>query len=250
MMKKRVFLFPTEVEASPFRRLAPKAEVMISGVGAAATAASVARALREGYESLVLAGIAGTYDDSLECGSVVAVSEEYMAGLPAVYAQSYRPSYIPKGLQAVTSNTVASCGAKADGARIENMEGGVFMSVCSDAGVEFCEVRAVSNMVGARREEWQTDTAVENLAMVLEKTFLKCSFMNKTKIILWSALGVIAFVAVVLLLTRWRIWLSQVLAWIIVIAVSFLAGWLIGRYGGKRGGKKGGNKTLGNGSEH
>lgn len=231
---KRVFLFPTEAEAEPFRRLAPQAEVRITGVGAAETAASVARALREGYRWLVLAGIAGTYDDMLECGAVVAVGEERMSGLPADYARSYHPSFTPRGLREVSSNTVSACGAAPQGAQIENMEGAVFMAVCADAGVRFCEVRAVSNMVGAPREEWQAGTAAENLATVLEKTFIKRSIMNKTKIILWCALAVIVIAVAALLLTRWENAVSNIVTWVVIVGVSFLAGWLIGRFAGKK----------------
>ena len=229
-----MFLFPTEMEAEPFRQLAPDAEVRISGVGAADTAVATAKALREGYRHIVLAGIAGSYDATLEAGAVVAVSEERMAGLPDEYARPYRSSRLPKELPAVISNTVSACGARPDGARIENMEGAVFMALCDEAGVRCQEIRAVSNLVGAPREEWNILTATENLARCLNDTFLKRSFMERNKIILWIALTVIVIAAILLVVSKGQLLLREIMTWIIVIMVSFLAGWLIGRFGGRR----------------
>lgn len=238
MKKRRVFLFPTEEEAAPFRRLAPDAEVRISGVGAAETAAATALALRDGCRDLVLAGIAGSYDSSLELGAVVAVADERVAGLPAAYARSYTAQYLPKGTAAVRANTVASCGAAPDGAQIENMEGAVFFAMCAAAGVRFCQIRSVSNIVGAPRDEWQTDTATQNLAKVLNDTFIKKSFMTKNKIILWVALAVIAIAIIALVVAKWKVWFAQIMTWVLVIAVAFLAGWLIGRFGGRKKSKQ------------
>lgn len=169
---KRLFLFPTGSEAEPFRRLAPEAEIRISGVGAAETAVAVARALREGYDDMVLAGIAGTYDDRLEIGSTVAVCEERASGLPAAFAKSYPAVTLPQGMRAVVSNTVACCGAQPDGAQIENMEGSVFFAMCRDAGIRFSEVRAISNRVGEPREKWRITEAVDSLAGILKEKFM------------------------------------------------------------------------------
>lgn len=169
---KRIFIFPTEGEAAPFRRRVPDAEVVISGVGAAATATCITQVLKSGADSLILAGIAGSYVPEISCGAVVAVSGERMSGMAD--ATWYHPSFCPKALPAVKSNTVAVCGADADGAQIENMEGAVFMALCADTDVQFCEVRAISNMVGARPDTWYKDLASDNLAAVLEKIFFSC----------------------------------------------------------------------------
>ena len=66
-------LFPTELEAAPFRALCPDAAVEICGVGMAQTSACVARLLGEGYRKFLLAGIAGAYSEELAKGDVVAV---------------------------------------------------------------------------------------------------------------------------------------------------------------------------------
>lgn len=108
-----VILFPTQAEAEGFSTAHPDAEVRICGVGMVRTAACVSRLLHEGYRRFVLAGIAGSYGGRLPKGSVVAVAEERVAGLPAAYADSYRATWVPHGLESVTGNTVSACGAEA-----------------------------------------------------------------------------------------------------------------------------------------
>ncbi len=162
-------LFPTEMEAAPFRQQRPDAEVVICGVGMAQTAACVARLLSEGERSLWLAGIAGAYSAELAKGSVVAVAEERVAGLPAQFARSYRATSLPEGLPMAISNTVATCGAVAAGADIENMEGAAVFALCEEFGAECVEIRAISNYVGEPRSEWDIPTALENLTQELLK---------------------------------------------------------------------------------
>lgn len=231
---KRIFLFPTEEEAARFRKAAPEARIVISGVGPAETAVATAKALNEGCKHLILAGIAGTYDPSLEAGAVVAVSEERIAGLPEAYAKSYGGATVPKGLKAVKGNTVAQCGAAAEGAQIENMEGAVFFALCSAAGVRFSEIRSVSNLVGAPRSEWNVGTALDNLTLILTDTFIKKRFMNKSKFIIYTAMAVILIAAIALIVSKWKLWFTEIMTWVLVIAVSFFAGWLIGRFGGRK----------------
>lgn len=159
-----IILFPTEMEAAPFRALYPEAEVVICGVGMVQTAACVARLLAEGHRSFLLAGIAGAYGDAPAKGEVVAVVEERVAGLPMQFDRTYRATILPEGLQVVRSNTVSACGAEAQGAEVENMEGAALFALCEEFGAECCEVRAISNRVGEPREGWDVPTALENLA--------------------------------------------------------------------------------------
>ena len=159
-----IILFPTEMEAAPFRAICPDAEVFICGVGMAQTAACVARLLADGHRSFLLAGIAGAYDQTLAKGEVVAVAEERVAGLPMQFDRTYPATILPEGLQVVRSNTVSACGAEAQGAEVENMEGATLFALCEEFGAECCEVRAISNRVGEPREGWDVPTAVESLA--------------------------------------------------------------------------------------
>ena len=204
--KKPLFLFPTETEAEPFRRLCPDAQTGISGVGAAQTAVNISRFLQSGYRNLVLAGIAGAYGDRFRKGDVVDVVEERLAGMPVPYARSYRPTEARASsenrtnsntradseawaaskessaardratsgsaeLPQAVANTVTACGAVADGADIENMEGAVFFALCEEYGAASREIRAVSNRVGEPRGEWDAETALRHLAETLNRLY-------------------------------------------------------------------------------
>lgn len=157
-------LFPTELEAAPFRALCPDAAVEICGVGMAQTAACVARLLGEGERKFLLAGIAGAYTTELAKGEVVTVSEEHVAGIPEQFDKSYSANLKLEGLREVRSNTVCRCGAESCGAEVENMEGAALFALCGEFGAECAEVRAISNYVGEAREGWNIPLALENLA--------------------------------------------------------------------------------------
>lgn len=202
--EKMLFVFPTEAEAAPFRRLCPCAQTAVSGVGAAQTAVGISRFLQQGYRNLVLAGIAGAYGDKFSKGDVVEVCEERLAGMPALYARSYRPQPLsaigrsPSGghsaaaessaandlripdarsasggerVPQAIANTVTVCGAAAGGADIENMEGAVFFALCEEYGAASREIRAVSNRVGEPRGEWDTELALRRLAETLNRLY-------------------------------------------------------------------------------
>lgn len=168
-----ILLFPTELEAAPFRALCPDVAVVVCGVGMAQTAACVARLLADGHRSFLLAGIAGAYDQTLAKGEVVAVAEERVAGMPQQFDRAYKTSILPDGLRVVRSNTVSACGADAQGAEVENMEGAALFALCEEFGAECCEVRAISNRVGEPREEWDVPTALESLAHAVQQIISK-----------------------------------------------------------------------------
>lgn len=161
-------LFPTELEAAPFRALCPDVAVEICGVGMAQTAACVARLLGEGDRKFILAGIAGTYSEELAKGDVVAVCEERVAGIPAQFDKLYSASLKLEGLCEVRSNTVCRCGADGCGAEVENMEGAALFALCEEFDAECAEVRAISNYVGEPREGWNIPLALERLAETLK----------------------------------------------------------------------------------
>ncbi|MFR9580493.1 MAG: hypothetical protein SNH80_07325, partial [Rikenellaceae bacterium] len=103
-----VFIFATDMEAAPFRRLAPHATVEICGVGMAECAAQTTKIIeRHGaQQTYILAGIAGSYSLSevatRECVEVVS---EAIEELPAAFSRSYENQPFTS-LRRVTSNTV------------------------------------------------------------------------------------------------------------------------------------------------
>ena len=96
---KRIFIFPTIEEAKAFILTQPRDPVFVAGVGAAEIAAATIRAVKARKPQLVvLAGIAGAYDRSLQRGEVVEVVSERIAGIPARYAREYETSGPDLGL--------------------------------------------------------------------------------------------------------------------------------------------------------
>lgn len=165
-----IFLFPTELEAASFRLLCPDAEVVISGVGMAATAATLLRFLHEG-RTIVLAGIAGAYGGRVALGEVVEVVSERVAELPERFQREYRTT-AQTTLRGVVSNTVCGCGVDSRDADIENMEGAALFAMAEAAGFKAVEIRAISNIVGEPFEMWDIPLATTNLAQRLKSLFI------------------------------------------------------------------------------
>lgn len=166
-----IFLFPTELETKAFCELCPDAEVVISGVGMAETAATIARmSASKSLEGrrVILAGIAGCYEQRCAVGEVVEVVSEVVSELPERFSQSYRVEPFTH-LRGVVSNTVSRCNAASCGADIENMEGAALFAMARDMGFRAVEIRAVSNVVGDDFSKWNIALATENLAKILMK---------------------------------------------------------------------------------
>lgn len=92
-------------------------------------------------------------------GDCVAVASETVANLDAMRDGRLTEECTVK--IAALERMAAGC--------VENMEGAAFFAVCEAAGVPFIEVRAVSNMTTASREEWRMDLATKALAEGLKK---------------------------------------------------------------------------------
>ena len=168
-----VYLFPTEMEAKEFRRLCPNAEVIISGVGMVATAATIASLDRRKHlmanDMVVLAGIAGAYGDSVAVGSVVEVVSEVCVELPERFRHTYKQAQPYTSLRGVKSNSVHTMQSESYGADIENMEGAALFAMSEVMGFRAVEVRAISNRVVESFDEWHLDDAIVALAAELKR---------------------------------------------------------------------------------
>jgi nucleoside phosphorylase len=165
-----IYLFPTELEAAKFREQVPEAEVVISGVGEAAIAATLARVVPKHRHDVcyILAGIAGAYGDAVAVGEVVEVLSERCAELPTRFIEEYRN--VPRTtLLGVRSNTVSRGDRELQGAEIENMEGAAFFAMAEAMGLRVMQIRAISNRVGEAFERWCINEALEALAVALKK---------------------------------------------------------------------------------
>ena len=164
-----IYLFPTELEAKAFRELCPDAEVVISGVGMAATAATIASLNPRAEDVVVLAGIAGAYGDSVAVSSVVEVVSEVCVELPERFRRVYKQAQPYTSLRGVKSNSVHTMQSESHGAEIENMEGAALFAMSEAMGFRAVEVRAISNRVGESFDEWHLDDAIVALAAELKR---------------------------------------------------------------------------------
>ena len=153
--------------------MCPDAEVVISGVGMAATAAAIARLDRErglsADDVVVLAGIAGAYGDSVAVGEVVEVVSEECVELPERFRSPYKQLQPYTSLRRVRSNTVHTMQSESRGADIENMEGAALYVIAESLRLSATEIRAISNRVGDHRSLWRIDEATQALACELLK---------------------------------------------------------------------------------
>ncbi len=108
---KRIFIFPTIGEAKAFILTQPRDPVFVAGVGAAEIAAATIRAVKARKPQLVvLAGIAGACDRTLQRGEVVEVVTERIAGIPERYAREYETTGPDLGLPLAAGVTVNRSG--------------------------------------------------------------------------------------------------------------------------------------------
>ena len=164
----KVYLFPTELEATLFRERVPEAEVVISGVGEVATAATLARIVpKYGRDCCyVLGGIAGAYGDTVAIGEVVEVVLERCAELPERFIKEYANEPCTN-LRRVGSNTVSRGDRELRGAEIENMEGAALFAMADAMSLKVMQIRAISNRVGEEFARWRINEALEALVTAL-----------------------------------------------------------------------------------
>jgi len=177
-----------------------RVDVVLAGVGPAASAASTAKALSaDDYGLVVSAGIGGGFAGRAEVGSLVVASEIVAADLGVETADGFSSldelgfgsTHVPldtslvervaglmlaAGLPVITgpvlsvstvTGTAASAAemaARVPGAASEAMEGYGVAIAANDKGTPVLEIRAISNLVGPRdRTAWRIKEALELL---------------------------------------------------------------------------------------
>jgi len=195
----------TEMEIAPFKQMHPSADILITGVGIPAAIYQLTERLhRMDYHMVIQAGIAGSFVESIEPGTVLVVSEDtfadtgiregngfitlFEAGLAqpaAPYTNGWLPNEHPvigsTGLQPVRSITVASISADPGYNRmmqdkydpvLESMEGAALHYVCGLKDTPYLQLRAVSNRIGERdKSKWDIAAAVQQLNAKLEHIY-------------------------------------------------------------------------------
>jgi futalosine hydrolase len=175
-------------------------DVLVTGVGMVATAARCSRALaQQRYDLGLNFGVCGSFDRSLQPGSVVHVISDRIAEMGAEDDETFLTiqelnllgdddcpftggrlvnpappaNAALSALRAVTGITVntvhgnpRSIAAVAERFKphVESMEGAAFMYACMIHGLVFAQVRAVSNVVEKRnRGAWKMAEAIGSL---------------------------------------------------------------------------------------
>lgn len=183
---KIIVIFPTVTESKYFNY--PGVEVEFCGVGVIESTYNTMRVIRDKQpDILIMAGIAGVYKhSSLKIGDAVLVSEERVADLGFFYPEGFRhisnmtldmsfeinshlknPNKIENSpFQEAVSNSMNSAMTpfvEIEGVEIENMEGAGFFHSCIKEGVEFYELRSISNVVDIEHDDWDYETSIRNL---------------------------------------------------------------------------------------
>jgi futalosine hydrolase len=168
-------------------------DVIVTGVGMVATAARAAQAMAlTPYQVAFNFGLCGTFDRSIDLGTVVHVTSDCVSELGAEDGDRFISmfelglveetelvnasppanavlSLLPR-VKGITVNTVhgdpssiARVVSRCD-PQVESMEGAAFAYACAISNVPYAQVRAVSNVVERRnRDAWRIQLAIRNL---------------------------------------------------------------------------------------
>lgn len=167
-------------------------KVLITGVGMVNTAFMMGRYTNNMYDLVLNVGVCGSFDRSLELGTLVHITEDVLSELGAedderfltydeldlpgdyIFNSHLRSSFpqiekLPK-VKGITVNTVHGNDKSIDKVRnlfkpnVESMEGAAFLASCRNAGENYTQVRTVSNYVEKRdKSKWQMHLAINNL---------------------------------------------------------------------------------------
>ena len=179
-------------------------DVLITGIGSAATTYYLTKKIQQSKPSLIIqAGIAGSFDESLPLGTPVIVQKDRFADLGVYEHHQWKDVFDMKlqdpatnpftngwlinphhellkklSIEQVTSisiNEVTTNPERIQEFRkkynpsIESMEGAAFHYVCLQENIPFIQLRTISNYVGERdKSHWQMKQAIQNLASTLQ----------------------------------------------------------------------------------
>lgn len=199
----------TEFEIAPVRRflrqagLEPRWPVLVTGVGLLAATARIARYLAVQRPEFVLqAGVAGSLDDALPPGSLVAVRRD-RPGDSGVQEDGLFRTLLDLQLQSateapwtgewlenpwppleslgsplvsgITVQEITTRPERADlyrgwGASVESLEGAALHFACLQEGIPFLQLRTVSNRVGERdKGRWDLAGSIATLNKAVEE---------------------------------------------------------------------------------
>ncbi|MES2417426.1 MAG: futalosine hydrolase [Bacteroidota bacterium] len=183
----------------------PKFDLLITGVGIAATAFALGRYLGQQYSLVLNVGIAGSFDRTLPLGSLVNITSDIFAELGAENGDrfisidqlgfgksKYMASFMTKNplitnllvVNGITVNKVhgnlrsIALTLERLNVHTESMEGAAVFYACDQFHVPSLQVRSISNYIELRNKaNWEIGLAITTLNNWLVD-FLKLSFKS------------------------------------------------------------------------
>ncbi len=194
----------TQLEIKPILEEKESIDFLITGVGIAPVIFYLTKKIYEKrYDCIIQAGIAGSFNDSVNLGETVIVKEDTFADVGieenGKFQTLFETGFMDKnefpytngwlinkrvllqknGLRMVKGITVNKVigndlqnkiNKEKFSADIESMEGAAFHYVCLQQKINFLQLRSISNRVGERdKTKWKIEEAIENLNKELIK---------------------------------------------------------------------------------
>lgn len=195
-----LFVCASDIEAKIFKNNLNsknhKIDILVTGIGIPPTIFELQKHLNEkAYDMVINAGIAGSFNKTIQLGEVVVVQNDIFAdyiiedkALVAIHETNLR-SMLPielrrgwlmppipnvpfqgKKVLGITSNRISGVAEailqrkEYFAADIETMEGAAVFYVCMKMNVPVIQIRAISNYIEERdTSKWEISTALQNL---------------------------------------------------------------------------------------
>ncbi len=168
--------------------------ILVTGVGMVSTTYALTKEISNKYDLVINAGIAGTFNDTIQIGEVVNVQEDCIVEMGAedgnefidFPALGFEGAYSAKStfqltstiklksVKGITVNKVhgnevsISHIKKRYNPDIESMEGAAVLYVCQNEKIPCLQLRAISNRVEKRnKNNWNIPIALQNLSTTL-----------------------------------------------------------------------------------
>lgn len=158
-----------------------KFATLVTGIGPAATALSVAQAIvTRKPDFLIQVGIAGAIDTSLIFAQALYVANDKYGDMgvwrdgcftsfdQTIYKNDFQPNLPLQSVSGVTVSTACSPFADRKDAQVETMEGAAFYQTAQKFSIPAIQIRTISNYLDTPRSQWQIPQAINQLGPALK----------------------------------------------------------------------------------
>ena len=172
-------------------------QVLITGVGMVNTAFMVGRYSLNHYDLVINAGVCGAFDENLELGQLVHVTEDILSEMGAedgeqfltydqlnlpgehIYSGIYKDSYLMvdllKKVKGITVNTVHGNEASIEKVRqlynpdVESMEGAAFFAATKNSGINFKQMVYENKSTSVSYSSFDNCIQIRSISNYVEK---------------------------------------------------------------------------------